>query len=117
MPLYVSQLLLRLIQYYHYLVKQIKDLESQFERRLDEDQVGKRLLSIPCVGMLTASTISTKIGDGKQWAVVEILQRQQGWFPGSTAPAAERHSCVSASEAIKRSEPRWFNVLSPFSQY
>lgn len=30
--------------------------------------VGQRLLSIPYVGTLTASTISTEIGDGKQYA-------------------------------------------------
>lgn len=68
LPLYLSQLLLKLQQHYHYLVEQIKDLESQLKRKLDEDEVGQRLLSIPCVGTLTASTISTEIGDGKQYA-------------------------------------------------
>ncbi|EMW33087.1 hypothetical protein ECP03048165_5090, partial [Escherichia coli P0304816.5] len=32
------------------------ELESQLKRKLDEDEVGQRLLSIPCVGTLTAST-------------------------------------------------------------
>ncbi len=68
LPLYLSQLLLKLQQHYHYLVEQIKDLESQLKRKLDEDEIGQRLLSIPCVGTLTASTISTEIGDGKQYA-------------------------------------------------
>jgi len=67
LPLYLSQLLLKLQQHYHYLVEQIKDLEAQLKRKLDEDEVAKRLLSIPCVGTLTASTISTEIGDGKQY--------------------------------------------------
>jgi transposase len=61
LPLYLSQLLLKLQQHYHYLVEQIKDLESQLKRKLDEDEVGQRLLSIPCVGTLTASTISTSV--------------------------------------------------------
>jgi transposase len=47
LPLYLSQLLLKLQQHYHYLVEQIKDLESQLKRKLDEDEVGQRLLSIP----------------------------------------------------------------------
>ncbi|MDA4331310.1 IS110 family transposase [Escherichia coli] len=68
LPLYLSQLLLKLQQHYHYLVEQIKDLESQLKRKLDEDEVGQRLLSIPCVGTLTASTISTEIGDGRQYS-------------------------------------------------
>ncbi|CAH5930918.1 IS110 family transposase (plasmid) [Citrobacter freundii] len=68
LPLYLSQLLLKLQQHYHYLVEQIKDLESQLKRKLDEDEVGQHLLSIPCVGTLTASTISTEIGDGRQYS-------------------------------------------------
>jgi hypothetical protein len=40
LPLYLSQLLLKLQQHYHYLVEQIKDLESQLKRKLDEDEVG-----------------------------------------------------------------------------
>ncbi|WP_407125822.1 IS110 family RNA-guided transposase [Citrobacter cronae] len=68
LPLYLSQLLLKLQQHYHYLIEQIKDLESQLKRKLDEDEVGQRLLSIPCVGTLTASTISTEIGDGRQYS-------------------------------------------------
>ncbi len=33
LPLYLSQLLLKLQQHYHYLVEQIKDLESQLKRK------------------------------------------------------------------------------------
>jgi transposase len=47
LPLYLSQLLLKLQQHYHYLVEQIKDLESQLKRKLDEDEVGQRLLTFP----------------------------------------------------------------------
>lgn len=67
-PLYLSQLLLKLQQHYHYFMEQIKELEVQLKQKLNEDEVGQRLLSIPCVGILTASTISTELGDGKQYA-------------------------------------------------
>ena len=36
-PQYLSQLLLKLQQHYHYLVEQIKDLESQLKQILDKD--------------------------------------------------------------------------------
>ena len=36
-PQYLSQLLLKSQQHYHYLVEQIKDLESQLKRILDKD--------------------------------------------------------------------------------
>ncbi len=81
LPLYLSQLLLKLQQHYHYLVEQIKDLESQLKRKLDEDEVGQRLLSIPCVGTLTASTISTEIGDGKQYASSRDFAAATGLVP------------------------------------
>ncbi|MBO2029740.1 IS110 family transposase [Klebsiella pneumoniae] len=73
--------MLKLQQHYHYLVEQIKDLESQLKRKLDEDEVGQRLLSIPCVGTLTASTISTEIGDGSSTPAAVTLRRQQGLYP------------------------------------
>ncbi len=91
LPLYLSQLLLKLQQHYHYLVEQIKDLESQLKRKLDEDEVGQRLLSIPCVGTLTASTISTEIGDGSSTPAAVTLRRQQGLYLGSTAREVGRH--------------------------
>ncbi len=81
LTLYLSQLLLKLQQHYHYLVEQIKDLESQLKRKLDEDEVGQRLLSIPCVGTLTASTISTEIGDGKQYASSRDFAAATGLVP------------------------------------
>ncbi len=81
LPLYLSQLLLKLQQHYHYLVEQIKDLESQLKRKLDEDEIGQRLLSIPCVGTLTASTISTEIGDGKQYASSRDFAAATGLVP------------------------------------
>ncbi|QAS64945.1 transposase [Klebsiella michiganensis] len=81
LPLCLSQLLLKLQQHYHYLVEQIKDLESQLKRKLDEDEVGQRLLSIPCVGTLTASTISTEIGDGKQYASSRDFAAATGLVP------------------------------------
>lgn len=51
------------------------------KRKLDEDEVGNRLLSIPCVGTLTASTISTEIGDGKQYSSSRDFAAATGLIP------------------------------------
>ena len=51
------------------------------KRKLDEDEIGQRLLSIPCVGTLTASTISTEIGDGKQYASSRDFAAATGLVP------------------------------------
>ena len=110
LPLYLSQLLLKLQQHYHYLVEQIKDLESQLKPKLDEDEVGKRLLSITCVGTLTANTISTEIGDGKQYASSRDFAAATGWYLDNTAREGGQHCWASASGATKRYEPCWFSA-------
>jgi transposase len=110
LPLYLSQLLLKLQQHYHYLVEQIKDLESQLKRKLDEDEVGQRLLSIPCVGTLTASTISTEIGDGKQYASSRDFAAATGLVPRQYSTGGRTTLLGLASGATKRSELCWFNV-------
>jgi Transposase and inactivated derivatives len=51
------------------------------KRKLDEDEVGKRLLSISCVGMLTTSTISTGIGDGKHYGSSRDFVASTGLVP------------------------------------
>ena len=56
-------------------------LSTQLKRKLDEDEVGQRLLSIPCVGTLTASIISTEIGDGKQYASSRDFAAATGLVP------------------------------------
>ena len=113
LPLYLSQLLLKLQQHYHYLVEQIKDLESQLKRKLDEDEVGQRLLSIPCVGTLTASTISTEIGDGSSTPAAVTLRRQQGLYLGSTAREVGRHCWELVSEVIK--DPNFVGSMCGYS--
>lgn len=110
LPLYLSQLLLKLQQHYHYLVEQIKELESQLKRKLDEDEVGQRLLSIPCVGTLTASTISTEIGDGKQYASSRDFAAATGLVPRQYSTGGGQHCWASASEATRRYEPCWFSA-------
>jgi hypothetical protein len=90
LPLYLSQLLLKLQQHYHYLVEQIKDLESQLKRKLDEDEVGQRLLSIPCVGTLTV-LFQLRLATGSSTPAAVTLRRQQGWYPDSTAREVGRH--------------------------
>ena len=113
LPLYLSQLLLKLQQHYHYLVEQIKDLESQLKRKLDEDEVGQRLLSIPCVGTLTASTISTEIGEGSSTPAAVTLRRQQGLYLGSTAREVGRHCWELVSEVIK--DPNFVGSMCRYS--
>lgn len=74
------------------------------KRKLDEDEVGKRLLSIPCVGTLTASTISTDIGDGKQYGSSHDFSTATGLVPRLYSTGGWTTLLGSASEVTKNSD-------------
>lgn len=81
LPPYMTGLLQKLREHYDYLVEQIKYLETQLQISLDEDSAGQRLLSIPCVGPLTASLLSTQLGDGKQYGSSRDFAASTGLVP------------------------------------
>lgn len=81
LPPYMTGLLQKLREHYDYLVGQIKDLEIQLQISLDEDETGQHLLSIPCVGPLTASLLSTQLGDGKQYGCSRDFAASTGLVP------------------------------------
>ncbi len=65
LPPYLAQLLMRLHAHYIYLVGQITELEIALEQELSRDEVGQRLQTIPGIGPITASVLSSQLGDGK----------------------------------------------------
>ncbi|EKO1957997.1 IS110 family transposase [Salmonella enterica] len=81
LPPYMTGLLQKLREHYDYLVGQIKDLEIQLKISLDEDETGQHLLSIPCIGPLTASLLSTQPGDGKQYGSSRDFAASTGLVP------------------------------------
>lgn len=80
-PSYLARLLQKLREHYGYLLEQIKDLETQLKVSLDADSTGQRLLTIPCVGPLTASLLSTQLGDGKQYGSSRDFAASTGLVP------------------------------------
>lgn len=81
LPPYMTSLLQKLREHYDYFVAQIKDLEIQLQRALDGDEAGQHLLSIPCVGPLTASLLSAQLGDGKQYGSSRDFAASTGLVP------------------------------------
>ena len=81
LPPYMTSLLQKLREHYDYLVAQIKDLEIQLQLSLNEDEAGQHLLSIPCIGPLTASLLSTQLGDGKQYGSSRDFAASTGLVP------------------------------------
>lgn len=81
LPFYLSHLLQRLQQHHHYFFEQIKDLEAQLKQKLNENEVGQRLLAIPCVEILTASPVSTEPGNEKHCASRRDFAAATGLVP------------------------------------
>ncbi|MEA1030287.1 IS110 family transposase, partial [Pseudomonas sp. N-137] len=67
LPVRLTVLLQRLHEHFCYLDEQIKALDKELASQLADDDLGSRLLSLPCVGPITASLLAVEMGDGRQY--------------------------------------------------
>ncbi|ASY81490.1 IS110 family transposase [Pectobacterium polaris] len=81
LPPYLTRLLLRLHQHYSSLSEQIEGLEQELKTHMADDDTAQRLLTIPGVGMITASLLATKLGDGKNYASSRDFAASTGLVP------------------------------------
>lgn len=81
LPVYLEQVLIRLHSHYCYLIEQIKEIENRLEQALNQDETGQRLLTIPGVGPITASVLSSRLGDSKQYARSRDFAASTGLVP------------------------------------
>lgn len=81
LPTRLTTLLDRLREHFNYLDTQIKDLDKDLARQLADDDLGSRLLSMPCVGPITASLLAVEMGDGKQYASSRDFAASIGLVP------------------------------------
>ncbi|EPY4821819.1 IS110 family transposase [Klebsiella pneumoniae] len=81
LPTYLEQLLLRLHAHYQYLLKQISETEAVLEQALSRDETGQHLMTIPGIGPITASVLSSQLGDGKQYARSRDFAASTGLVP------------------------------------
>ncbi|WP_416777613.1 IS110 family transposase [Xenorhabdus budapestensis] len=81
LPPYLVQVLLRLQAHYHYLVEQISGIETSLSQEITQDDTGQRLMTIPGIGPITASGLSSQLGDGKQYAYSRDFAASTGLVP------------------------------------
>ncbi|MBP2288586.1 transposase [Pseudomonas sp. BP7] len=67
LPVRLTVLLQRLHDHFVYLDEQVKALDKELIDQLADDDLGRRLLSMPCVGPITASLLAVEMGDGQQY--------------------------------------------------
>ncbi|EEI9213331.1 IS110 family transposase [Salmonella enterica] len=80
-PSYLVQLLMRLHSHYLYLVEQIHEIETALEQELNQDETGQRLQTIPGIGPITASVLSSLLGDGNQYSCSRDFAASTGLVP------------------------------------
>lgn len=81
LPPQLSGLLERLQRHFVYLDEQIKALDKELASQLASDDLGRRLLGIPCVGPITASLLACEMGDGKQFGGSRDFAASVGLVP------------------------------------
>lgn len=81
LPPRLCALLQRLHEHFVYLDEQIKVLDKDIASQLNEDDLGSRLLTIPCVGPVTASVLAAEMGDGKQYGSSRDFAASVGLVP------------------------------------
>ncbi|WP_095147512.1 IS110 family transposase, partial [Pseudomonas sp. Irchel s3b6] len=81
LPIRLRVLLQRLYEHFSYLDEQIKALDKELAGQLADDDLGSRLLSLPCVGPITASLLAVEMGDGKQYKCSRDFAASVGLVP------------------------------------
>lgn len=100
-PEYLSRLLMKLHAHYLYLIEQITELESELNQSIKADATAQRIMTIPGVGPITASLLSSQLGDGKQFSCSRDFQHPQDLFPDNIVPVVNQRCWGTANEATK----------------
>ncbi len=80
-PEYLNRLLMKLHAHYLYLIEQITELESELNQSIKADATAQRIMTIPGVGPMTASLLSSLLGDGKQFSCSRDFAASTGLVP------------------------------------
>ena len=81
LPVRLTVQLQRLHDHFVYLDEQIKALDKELADQLAADDLGSRLLSLPCVGPITASLLAVEMGDGRQYRCSRDFAASVGLVP------------------------------------
>ena len=81
LPPRLVAILERLHAHFKYLEQQIAELDKDIAYQLADDDLGRRLLTIPGVGPITASVLTAEMGDGKQYECSRDFAASVGLVP------------------------------------
>ncbi|MGX5056858.1 IS110 family transposase [Enterobacter asburiae] len=81
LPAHLVSALTHLHEHYLFLHQKIADIDKEIELELALDEHGLRLLSIPGVGPITASLLTSELSDGKQFSRGREFSASLGLVP------------------------------------
>jgi transposase len=81
LPVLMQSSLYQLYDEYVFLTQQIQRAEKLMSQHISQDERGKRLLAIPGVGLITASSLIAWVGDAKQFTSGRALAAWIGLVP------------------------------------
>ena len=84
-----------------YLIEQITELESELNQSIKADATAQRIMTIPGVGPITASLLSSQLGDGKQFSCSRDFAASTGLVPRQYSTGGKSTLLGSANEATK----------------
>ena len=70
---------------------QIAEIERDLAAQLREDESGRRLLSVPGIGPVTASLLAAEMGDGKQYGCARDFAASLGLVPRQYSTGGRAH--------------------------
>lgn len=81
LPARLMIMLERLQAHFKYLDEQIAEIEKDLTRQVTEDDLGRRLMTIPGIGPITASVLASEVGDGKHYRCGRDFSASVGLVP------------------------------------
>jgi transposase len=81
----------RLHAHYQYLQAQIDDVDRDLALQVEDDELAQRLMAIPGVGPITASTLAVVISDGKQYGCGRDFAASIGLVPRQYSTGGRQH--------------------------
>jgi transposase len=80
--------------------RRIAELDDQIKEQAQQDEAVKRLMTIPGVGPVVATAITTTLGHGRAFASGRHLAAWLGLVPGHARPAARNGWSGSPKQAM-----------------
>lgn len=106
----------RLHAHFKYLEQQIAELDREVAHQLADDDLGRRPLTIPGVGPITASVLTAEMGVGKQYARSRDFAASIGLVPRQYSTGGRANLLGISKRGDKNVRRLWVQCARGFMQ-